>query len=212
MANIFTDGETPTLDYAEAARQLRGVGQLGNDKLKTETTERVAAAALLDIAASLNVIVGAMIADEMAARDYDPRDDHDNDEASRDEPDTVVTENNESDWLEVGDWVKPWPIDDVVAYNITPASKVIAAGMTEGEGWLELEVFDVEGRSLGQTVRQWAENFHRVDAPEFPVVASEAPALTDYVDDIDSDFDSVDAESVTLPKVKTKGKSKSKGD
>lgn len=204
-SNLYTP--EGILDYAEAARQLGNLRELGNAAAKTEATQVITAAALVDIAVSLNAVVAGFTTDDTVGDDGDAAE-----ERERGEVDTVVIE--PADDLEAGDWVQPWPIDYDDATQLDKPSLVLAVGVSEGAAWVELEHYDDDGSVLSSGVRSWAENYRRVPGPDAAGEAESDIDPHDLVDDIDSDFGESTRDGTEGKPVKVKsgkGKSKSKG-
>lgn len=208
MTDIYTD--EGTLDYAEAARTLANLKAVGNDQVKTQTVNRITAAAALDIAVSLNAIVTALATGgvwlDEPEREVGPDGEPMGDEEREDAEPVDDTP------LEVGDWVaRRADIEDG-----EPTFYLIEAiGTTEGSDYAVLP-------DLGKV---WVSELVRIDpgavrevsaalegAPaESSIDDDDAPTGADMVDDIDSDFDAPTTEAVKPAKDKSKGKNKSKG-
>lgn len=134
------------LDYEGLADVLKGASNLTNDAQRARTVDVVSAAALVDIASTLNGIFGHLLVQSGAVT-------IEADTAGEEREDLVA-----NGPLEVGEWVTladlPENDDEPIRY------RVIGVGMSEGEPWAELEGDGVA------TVRIWQSDLVRVDLPE----------------------------------------------
>lgn len=165
MADIYHEGETPVLDYAEAARTLAGLRHLGNDKAKTDTVARVSAAALLDIAVTLNAILNGF-----ATGGIWPDDGSENDDEREVGPDGEPMGDPERDGSDDPD--APLDIDDRVelkaGVNGGPGGArgiITALGQSEGEGWAEIR-WDVDENEASFVTRVWVDVLRREPVDE----------------------------------------------
>ena len=219
MTNLYTpDG---VLDYVEAARTIAGLKHTTNATSKAEATDRVAAAALLDIAVSLNHLVVLAEGAEFPLGSDAPDDEKEDEEVDDDErqvgPDGEPLdepERDEEDWpIEVGSWVVARAGD---APAFTQPRQVLALDFRDdepvisfGQAWLYARAF--------RRVAPPAEVPGDADAPG-GVEVDDEPTGRDMVDELDSDFDTptlIDAPAVkgaSKPKGKRRNKRKGKGD
>lgn len=200
MTEIYTD--EGGFDHTEAARSLANIKHLGNDKLKAETVRRIEAAALVDIAASLNAIVqglaggGLWLDSEREIPEAEPT------------SDPYSFQPGDRVYLRIGDGGYSLPY---------PPSKVLSTGTTEGADWIELENYDDDGTVLSIGGRYWAKDYRLVAfAEQSETEDAEQPGVVETpeveVEDIDDDFTETPEAEVKPAKVKSgKGKSKSKG-
>jgi len=235
MASIYNDDGV--LDYMAAAAELRGLRELGNPAAQATAASRIAAAAAVDVAASLNALVGILSVALEDGQRVTPGDDIDA-EGDEQVDDVTINEPDADDPLDVGDWVRPLPVADGSGEQVGHPSLVIAVGQSEGADWLTLRHYDDDGNEFvsvgGDGARVWADNYRRAEEWQRvgPVGVSLATGQavevdadevnpSDLIDDIDSDFGESTAddsrhvfttpdEEPTAPK-KSKGKSKSKG-
>lgn len=151
MQGIYTDDGA--LDYAAAAAQLSTLRGLNNATLKADAVALVNAAALLDIAVSLNALV------TMAGKEFDLGlddgvvDDQADPGEERPEGDPPVDE-QEADPFVINDWVVAAP--GTAAWRETNGEprRVLQLGETEGADWLVYET-----PTGGPSPRYWASNF-----------------------------------------------------
>lgn len=164
-------------DPDAAAAKLLALPSVANDKDRYEQRQQLMAAALIDIAGSLQTlaVVGWQRAIEEgfdltggspAIGDADEGGDE---QRETDEPEHA---------LEVGDWavaLEPADEDD-----ITP-SQIIAAGESEGESWVDF------GHG-----RVWAKLFYKVPTPTPAAIdddETDEPTGHELVDELDADFE-----------------------
>jgi hypothetical protein len=171
-----TDIYTPegVLDYAEAARSLAAIKGVNNHLINAQTVARVNAAALLDIAVSLNRLTVLAEGAEFPLGSDAPDDDER--EVGPDGEPLGEPERGDDEPIEVGDWVARR--DEPEAEHPT-LWRVDALGESEGAAWFENE-------SLG---RVWLEGYVKTNPPGSTLHIDDEPTGRDMVDEIDADFD-----------------------
>lgn len=179
-----------TLDYGRAANVLSGLTSLTNDAQATLKVQRVQAAALLDIAVSLNALAGIALNDfELGAKD---------ERRTVDDPDDGEDE-REVEELDIGDLVVKEADPEPREVGI-----VTALGFSEGE--LYAVVRWDRGAPASDPVpgatesKVWLKHLVKLDSVpetfgggEFPVqpegvTADDEADARDMVDDLDADF------------------------
>lgn len=195
----MTDIYTPegVLDYAEAARSLAGIKGVTNHLINAQTVSRVQAAAMLDIAVSLNRLTVLAEGAEFPLGSDAP----DEREVGPDGEPLVEPERGDDEPpLEVGDWIAPRSAAGGPLKGFDPV-QITRLGESEGDVWVEVHSDDAD---LG---RMWAANLVRVDPPRetdaegYDLDTPDAdedddePTGADMVDELDADFDTPPADT-----------------
>lgn len=196
----MTDLYTPegVLDYAAAARDLAGIPRLTNARVADATVATVSAAALLDIAVSLNRLVVLAEGAEFPLGSDAP-DEVGPDGEPMGDPQRETDDPIDEAPLEVGERVVVRPETIIVGENVADLAAggvVLALGVSEGEEWAEVS-FDVDEGEEPVTRRVWAAALMREPIPDAvaETLAHEAdpevfdePDARDAVEGIDDDF------------------------
>lgn len=196
MAKIYA--EDGTLDYAKAAQSLVAVQQMTNSTMRGDATELATAAALLDIAVSLNAIVGQFAPVEFIDQDDADREMIRND-ARKVGPDGELL--GEEERQDDGTEDAPFDYGDRIQYEADDdrdgaAGVITAFGMSEGSVVAHVHW---DGQPEGETQPVWLDDLRRevISAPDATVDENDEPiehltreaGLVDDEDDVDADFE-----------------------
>lgn len=178
----MTDIYTPegALDYVAAAAELKNAKNLTNDARAGHTVDRVAAAALLDIAVSLARITQLAEGAEFPLGSDAP---DERGGPTVDDPDDGEDERRVEE-LDIGDRVTVTIAPDMSASGI-----IRALGQSEGDDWAEV-AWGVDEGEAEHVTRVWVRELRR-EVPEENAKANadEEPDARDLVErDIDADF------------------------
>lgn len=183
MAKIYT--EDGTLDYALAAQSLIAVQQSANQSQRGDATKLATAAALLDIAVSLNALVSQFAPVEFVDQDVDAR------EVGPDGEPLGEEEREEDAPLEPGDRIQ-FDDDEAVATGV-----VVTVEMSEGS---PAGLVHWDGTPEGAMQKVWLDDLRReVGGSTLDEVYGEGAPKSDdepngddgieLEDDVDADFE-----------------------